>query len=82
MLTCIARNTENRLKKVILGEVKVYTHRGLIYCDIKNGYFNHRVTVHYTNMELSSGIASTDRTVRIILDAYRNRLTKQFFKNC
>lgn len=82
MLTCIARNTENRLKKLIKGEVKVYAHRGLIYCDINNGYFTHRVTVHYTTMELSCGTASTDRTVKIILDTYRARLSSQFFKKC
>ena len=80
MITCIARNTENRLKKIIKGEVKCFAHGNRIICDIKTHSFAHRITVQYTAMEVSTGIASSERTTELILRIYKKYLHDLFFK--
>lgn len=78
MITCIARNTENRLKKVIKGNVKCFANGSRIYCDIKTGSLSHRITVQYTAMEVSAGIASSERTTELILRLYKKNCTIYF----
>lgn len=80
MIQCIAHNTETRLKKIIKGEVKCFVKGSRIYCDIKTCGFSHRVTVQYTNVELYSGIASSERTTELILRLYKKYLHDLFFK--
>lgn len=80
MLACISRNAEARLKKWIKGEVKCFTRGDLIICDIKTRYFSYRVTVEYTRQDILTGRASTDNTVGIIIQAYKNYIKKKFFE--
>jgi hypothetical protein len=80
MITCIARNTETRLRKIIKGEVKCFAKGNRIYCDINTCGFSHRITVQYTDMEVYSGIASSDRTTELILRLHQKYLNELFFK--
>lgn len=80
MITCIARNTETRLKKIIKGDVKCFAHGNRIYCDIKTRYFSHRITVQYTRVEVSGGYATSARTTATIIRLYQKFLSELFFK--